>query len=93
MNLSRIYEAAHRHGMTVNATVGNVTRPVDFRSPDGDIFGGIATNREFFMRYPSESFNLSAGAGVVIGGVNYSVRGNPQMLTDGREMSAKLSRD
>lgn len=92
MDITAIYKSASRHGLTVNATAGNITTPVMLSNNDKDIFGGKGSQTDYLITYPSGALALVSGQGIVVDGVNYTVRGNPTLINRGAEVEANLSK-
>lgn len=92
MNITAIYHTGIRHGLTVNATAGNMTAPVAYSAVDNSVFGGKGVGRDYTITYPAEFFpSLKHGDAVIIRGENFTVRGAPESIRDAQEMTAKLS--
>lgn len=62
-------------------------------SPTEEIFGGESNSDEYTMTYiPAELPGLRKGNSIRVDNVDYRVRGEPKMISDGRLKTAVLTK-
>ena len=93
--IERLYDAAANAGLLTLAKVGSeddsVEVFVEFSAPDEHLLDGLATGRDYRIRYPaSRLLMLVAGNDVEIGSQIYRVR-EVMALGDGSERQASLT--
>lgn len=90
--IERLYSAAGRAGLLVDAEIDGQTVAVGFRSPDEMVLDGLALSSDYAMRYPAAWLpKLASGDHVVIADHVYQVRAI-RSVGDGSERAAALTR-
>jgi len=78
----------------VPAVWNGQTTSVMLDSPTEDILGGRGQSNEYRIMLPTSDFAaIRRGDVVTIEGVEYTVRESPDLLTDGKIKSVKLTRN
>ena len=90
--MERLYRAARRSKLLVNAQVNGQTVAVGFTAPDESVLDGLVRSTDYTIRYPtSELPALAPGHTLTIEGIAYTVR-DVRAVGDGTERIASLSR-
>lgn len=90
--LEEIYAAAARAGFLKTASLSGQPIPVDFRAPDENVLGGIASSHDYTMRLPASRLGvLARGDILTIESLDYRVR-DITAMGNGSECLVSLTR-
>lgn len=90
--LEALYDAATRAGFLKTAHLNGIPVNVDFRAPDENVLGGIASSHDYTMRLPASRLGpLARGDTISIEQHNYRVR-DITAIGEGSECLVSLTR-
>lgn len=90
--LEELYDAAARAGFLKTVYLSGQPIPMDFRAPDENVLGGIASSHDYTMRLPASRLGaLARGDTLTIESIHYRVR-DITAMGDGSECLISLTR-